>query len=55
LEHLHIRKTRTHNFQFPSFNDYCDDSLFEDEMSELEDNADDNPKRIVLLEVDWIE
>lgn len=25
LEHLHIRKTRTHNFQFPSFNDYCDD------------------------------
>jgi hypothetical protein len=29
--------------------------FFQDEMSESQDNADDNPKRIVPLEVDWIE
>jgi len=34
LEFLHIRKTGTHNFQFLNSNDYCDDSLFQDGMSE---------------------
>lgn len=29
--------------------------LFQDEMNESQDNVDDNPKRIVPLEVDWIE
>lgn len=50
LEHLHIWKTRTHNFQFPNFNDYYDDFLFENEMNQSEDNVNDNPKRIVPLE-----
>jgi nitrate reductase beta subunit len=50
LEHLHIWKTRTHNFQFPNFNDYYDDFLFENEMNQSKDNVDDNPKRIVPLE-----
>ncbi len=55
LEHLHTGETRTHNFQFLGSNDYCDDSIFEDEMSESKDNVNDNPKRILPLEVNQIE
>jgi len=52
LEHLHTREVGTHNFQFLGYNDYCDDSFFEDEMNESKNNANDNPKRILPLEVD---
>ncbi len=55
LENFHTGKVETHSFQFSGFSDYGDDFLFEDEMNELEDNANDNPKRILPLEVDLVE
>jgi hypothetical protein len=55
LENLHMKEVKTHSFQFFGFNDCCDDFLSEDEMNESKNNANDNPKRILPLEVDLIE
>jgi hypothetical protein len=55
LENLHTGKVETHSFEFFSFNDCCDDFLFEDETSESKDNSDDISKRILPLEADLIE
>lgn len=51
LKHLYVGEAKTKNFQLFCFNDCYDDHIFEDEMSELEDDAGDNPKGILLVEM----
>lgn len=55
LKHLYVGEAKTKNFQLFCFNDCYDDHIFEDEMSELEDDAGDNPKGILLVEMNQIE
>jgi hypothetical protein len=52
---LYVDEAKTQNFQLFYFNDCYDDYIFEDEMSESEDDIGDNPKGILLVEMNKIE
>ncbi len=55
LKYLYVDEAKTQNFQLFYFNDCYDDYIFEDEMSESEDDIGDNPKGILLVEMNKIE